>query len=188
MILLIILLLNKNFKCGQFNIDWNSWDCISCSNSWSARLYNCLICNQQYNSKPKECMDICDKSDYPGFYRDDNNLYRKCYESCKVCYGQGNRRYHNCKECANDYYKLEENYCFSNKTIKNLISNYYLYNDKDNLVWRKCYKDCETCPMPGNEKSMNCLSCNNNNWWEWTKPKLILLSNDNCMKECDNNK
>ena len=193
-VFLIILLLSKAFKFSPSSGNSNNWECLKCNDKWSTGGNSCLNCNKNGNSNKPECINICQNHNYSGYYLDYNGLYRKCYESCKECNGPPDKDLlfgyilsHNCKICANGYYKLGESNCYSNETIKYKVSHYYLYNDSDNnLVWGECYKDCETCSKSGDSSDMNCLSCINNEWWEWYKPKLI-LRNGNCKEECRDN-
>ena len=121
-ILLIILLLNKGFKCKQGPPNSYNKNCIICSNSNKFRINNCLKCDQEQNSNIPECIKICTQDDYSGYYFDDNK-YKKCFYSCKVCNGNGNYYNHNCEECSDGYYKLGNGNCYSNDTIKYLEAN-----------------------------------------------------------------
>ena len=48
----------------------------------------------------KECLDQTPQ----GYYLDINEKsYKKCYELCKSCYGEGNETYNNCIECKENY-------------------------------------------------------------------------------------
>ena len=57
------------------------------------------------------------------------------------------------------------------------IEGYYL--DKNESLFKKCYKSCYTCEIKGNNLTHNCLQCNNN------FPIKVNHSNYfNCYKEC----
>ena len=65
-----------------------------------------------------------------GYYLDTNDyLYKKCYNTCKVCNKEGNNLTHNCKKC-------NENFLFGINKNNYLncynICNYYYYIDNDN--------------------------------------------------------
>ena len=64
-----------------------------------------------------------------------------------------------CTQCNNNYFLIENNktnidgynYCFKEP------EGYYL--DKD--IYKNCYYTCKTCEIKGNNKTHNCLECNN---------------------------
>ena len=65
-----------------------------------------------------------------GYYFDSNEqIYLRCYDSCKFCYGEGNETNNNCIEC-------KDNFRFLNNTlnITNCYENceYFYYFDKSN--------------------------------------------------------
>ena len=71
--------------------------CKYCENS-----YSCLSCNDSYYFKNEEIMkNICYTGhlDYyylstheniSGFHETIDNVYKKCYQTCKTCLGEGN--------------------------------------------------------------------------------------------------
>ena len=80
-----------------------------------------LLLNKRYN-----CQKISFKrNNKSSILRKLNN----CYISCKYCNGNGQPINdildflweHNCKECADGYYRLGGRYCFSNNTISEVI-------------------------------------------------------------------
>ena len=91
----------------------------------------CLKCNIDFY--PKE-NDILNLGEYINCYKEpegyylDNNLYKKCYNSCKTCNISKNNQFHNCIECYDNYiFKIKNNNyfnCYENCT-------YYHYFDDD---------------------------------------------------------
>ena len=76
----------------------------------------------KYNYK-NICYEKCPNNTYPlfnnnyicfdpipeGFYLDTNdNIFKKCYETCKYCYSEGNETNNNCKECISNYTLINE--------------------------------------------------------------------------------
>jgi len=66
-----------------------------------------------------------------GYYLD-NNLFKKCYLTCKTCDKEGNSSIHNCIKCNENLpFKIKENNysnCYKN-------CNYYHYiDDENNLI------------------------------------------------------
>ena len=150
--------------CNKESYDINQ--CKSCNNEQGYYpLYN--ETNNQYKScyhRDTRFEDITlnlEKKIYEpiGYYLDkEDNLYKKCYESCRTCNMNGNYSYHNCITCNKDYmYGLElssylncyqacEYYSFFDY---NKNKYYCTYNDKcpDNMnkliIEKKiCIDDC----------------------------------------------
>ena len=99
--------------CNLFDY-YESIKSIKCTN----QIQNCLDCELLNGIK------ICHKCE--------NNYYvnigfpidscQQCYESCSECYKQGNKYYHNCKKCKDNYFKLNgTNNCYEN----NLFNFFY---------------------------------------------------------------
>ena len=66
-----------------------------------------------------------------------------------------------CFECNSNYYKKEnDNYSYIEGYVKcyNNLSGYYLDND----TYKKCYYTCKECEKKGDNKTHNCLICNDN--------------------------
>ena len=78
--------------------------CLECPNvALNKKL--CTKCNINYFPKENDPLNIgeyinCYKE--PEGYYLDNNLYRKCYYTCKTCNISGNNITHNCIECNED--------------------------------------------------------------------------------------
>ena len=97
-----------------------------------------------------------------GFYLDINDgIYKKCYDSCKFCYGEGNETNNNCTEC-------KSNFTFLNLTI----------NDNDN----NCYEKCEYYYY---FDESNKYHCTESNICPDEYNKLIVEKNK-CIDKCEN--
>ena len=84
--------------------------------------------NNECEGKPNSA--ICKDETPIGYYLDPaDEIYKKCYEKCKYCYGEGNDANNKCIECKSDY-KLIKNPL----DIENCYANcqYYYYFDKSN--------------------------------------------------------
>ena len=68
-----------------------------------------------------------------GYYLDINEKkYKKCYENCKSCYGEGNETYNNCDECKDNF-----TFYYNTKNIGNcypICNNYYYFNELNNFI------------------------------------------------------
>ena len=100
---------------------------------------SCLICGVNYYQKNNDLQNdnsyiFCNKS-YDGYYLDINdNIYKKCYLTCKRCDREGNEINNNCIECKDNYkYKINfEVYynCYNNSLIEESTF-IYLEKQKD---------------------------------------------------------
>ena len=127
-----------------------------------------------------------------GYYLDGENIYQKCYESCKFCNGEGDINNHNCISCKSNYKNLEEigyeNNCYPECEYFyyiNFSTNYYCteenscptnYNKIINEK-KKCIDECKNDDTYIYEYNNICYS---------TCPSNTYLKNDNinvCYKE-----
>ena len=106
------LINNEITKCEKYSIESILEDsCISCANSYYQIYNDPLNKNQFINcyNNPK------------GYYLDnDDNLYKKCYQSCELCDKKGTKNNNNCLKCDKEYF--------------------YELNVLDRI---NCYKECE---------------------------------------------
>ena len=118
----------------------------------------CTKCNTNYYQKEN---DILNNGEFIKCYKDpegyylDNNLYKQCYYTCKICDISGNKINHNCIKCNDDYPKEIKNNNFIN-----------------------CYKNCEFFYYFDEENNYHCTidsSCPNE------YPKLNEINNE-CIK------
>ena len=116
----------------------------------------CSECNTNYY--PKE-NDPLNKYEYIKCYKDpdgyylDNNLYKQCYYTCKICYISGNNVTHNCIKC-NDNYPIG----IKNDNSLNCYENcsYYYYVDNENNF--HCTQD-SSCPKEYSKLNKNKKEC-----------------------------
>ena len=80
---------------------------------------------------------ICLDKTPQGFYLDEDNFYKKCFDSCKYCYGPGNEKDNNCSKCKDNYFllrnPLSENNCYEK------CQNYYFFNETNDYI---CTENC----------------------------------------------
>jgi hypothetical protein len=118
---------NKFHKCY--------YTCSECSNNEpSEEIHYCEKCAKAYYflSETTNCYDINYTEN--GYYLSNITImnvtepkFQKCYQRCKTCFGglesnsETKEENHNCKECAENYYKLDNgsypNNCYDNETI-----------------------------------------------------------------------
>ena len=135
----------------QYKYEYNGKCYEQCSNGFlddnkcKCELDKCLLCPQvalnkglctkcNTNYYPKE-NDLSNLGEYINCYKElegyylDNNLYKKCYETCKTCNTKGNHENHSCLTCHINFpFIIKKNNgmnCYANCT-------YYYYNKENN--------------------------------------------------------
>ena len=110
------------------------------------------IYKYEYNNS---CFDKCPSGTYPlidnnyicydspeGYYLDLNeSKYKKCFESCKYCYGEGNNKTHKCEICKSNYIFIND-YNISETNCYNKCENYYYLDENSDY---KCTNN-SYCP------------------------------------------
>ena len=89
-------------------------NCLTCSGGKDEISNNCLSCDSEYSGLYLlEDKNNCEYTNVSGYYfHEDSKMLKKCYKSCKTCYGPfkfdtySNIEDHDCIECADNYYKL----------------------------------------------------------------------------------
>ena len=112
-----------------------------------------LFCNEKECNNIRECFDKTPEN----YYLDINkNVYKKCFETCKYCYGDGNEANNNCEECKENYTFLKENNFITNCFIR---CDFYYYFDKYNKY--NCTQEFQ-CPEEYNKLVLDKNKCINN--------------------------
>ena len=124
----------KGFLYDENNIEMNICKCEldKCLLCPQTALTNnlCTKCNTDYYPKENDPLNF---GEYFNCYREpegyylDNNLYKKCYKTCKTCNTEGNDINHNCITCYENFSSVIQ---INNNINCYEISNYY--NDSDN--------------------------------------------------------
>ena len=102
----------------------------------------------------------------------EDNIYRKCYKTCKYCEGYGDNWEHNCTECYPGYTLNDTYFCYE-------ICDYFYYFDS-NLIYH-C-TETDECPSDFQYKILDLKTC------EKTCPfgdyKKLVVETNACVKEC----
>ena len=111
-----------------------------------------------------------------GYYYDSNEeIYKKCFEKCKFCYGEGNETNNNCIECNSNYTLLDD---FINDTQCYEKCEYFYYFDELNNY--HCTLN-NSCPDKYNKTIKNKNKCID----DCTKDNLYKCEYDNnCYINC----
>ena len=150
---------NKICKC-TYDIK-----CEACSLN-SKELNLCTSCNKAQGYYQKEdFLSSSDNSfidcfkDPEGYFLNSiNELYERCYNTCKFCTSKGDENDNKCLECLEPYIFIDD---FENKKNCYIDCQYkYYYDEKDNNKY-KCTLD-ENCPEEYSKYIVNKKRCINN--------------------------
>ena len=149
--------------------------CKACSHK-STKNNLCILCNTNagYYQKEDDESNIdpyigCYKGKQEGYYFDNiNEIYKKCYKTCKHCEGPGDDDNNECTECI-DNYTLIDNNCYAK------CENYFYV---DSSGKQHCVDECPDEYKLIIKEEMKCIdSCNNDNNYK-------LEYNNKCYKTC----
>ena len=110
-----------------------------------------------------------------GYYLDiKDNIFKKCFENCKICFSEGNETINNCYKCKHNFTFLNESKYENNCYEK---CNYFYYFDKFNK-----YNCSKTCPEEYKliiNKNKCIDSCKNDDIYRYEY-------NNSCYQDCPN--
>ena len=161
--------------CTLESINNNNF-CISCNN------------NNGYFKKSDETNFVeCYSGELDGYYLDKiNNIYKKCYKTCKKCSEEGNAMNHKCSECYSSSTLYDTN-CYEN-------CKYYYYFDSSNEY--HC-TSTDKCPseysklIPGKKKCID--NCDNDDIFKFEYNNICIQLSSTIIKtnidekECPDN-
>ena len=140
-------------------------------NTWKKCYDTCAKCSGKYSNSCTQCTEgyhfiynqtgvcVLDKPD-DCYYDEEDDTYKKCYETCSSCSRKGDKDNHFCTECAyysNKTFIYHFTYKKEGQCINKKEPNEYL-DDSDN-TYKKCYESCATCSKGGNQLNHNCDTC-----------------------------
>ena len=150
----------------------------------------CTKCNTNYYQKEN---DKLNEGEFIKCYKDpeeyylDNNLYKQCYYTCKICDISGNKINHNCIKCNDDYPKEIKNNNFIN-CYKNC--EFFYYFDEENNYHCTIDSSCPNEYPKLNEVNNECIKNNIHNLIEDLKIKendeIEKMSKDEEIEYYDN--
>ena len=127
---------------------------LSLKNNLCTKCYNNYYPKENDPSNIDEYINCYNNSE--GYYLD-NNIFKKCYYTCKTCNISGNDKFHNCIECNDNYtFKIKnENYfnCYEN------CSHYYYFDD-DSIYHCTTNISCPNEYPKLNEDTKECIKNN----------------------------
>ena len=117
--------------------EYNSFCYNKCPQGTVADEFQCLINECKNISNSATCKDETPL----GYYYDSNDqIYKKCFEKCNYCYGEGNETNNNCLECKDNLRLLNDTF-----NITNCYGNCEHYYYFDNSNGFHC-TDSDECP------------------------------------------
>ena len=151
-------------------------DCRDCDIKPNLNNTNCKYCFPDKYLYYGNCIDNCPN----GYYTDEkDNTIKICKCINSLCISCPLENTNLCYSCNPPYYQIYNDYnntypfvnCYNNP------EGYYL--DKNDNVYKSCYKSCKTCDGYGNETNNNCIECNIN-----FNKKSESENDKNCYPRC----
>ena len=108
--------------------------CSTCNNySSNSQDTKCTSCLDGYTNFVDDASNCRNKAAPIEFYYLDNraNLFKKCYKTCKYCFGEGTDIFHNCSQCIDGYVQTPD--------TKNCLAQEYVEQMKENI--KEAYKN-----------------------------------------------
>ena len=152
---------NQNCTCVISNNTYvKCYDrCASCDKSGDSNNHNCKTCATGYHfvyNKEGQCILPSEKPD-DTYLDEDDDTYKKCYETCNACSGAGNAESHKCTECLKKDGKYVYHFYGEGQCISEQPNGTYL--DNGDNTYKECYKSCASCSKAGTSTTHNCNKC-----------------------------
>lgn len=152
-----------NYCYESCNNNLYQYDNICFKRCPSGTLLDNYFCRDNKCKNNNDTNEECKYEQPREYYFDSyDNLYKKCFNSCDLCFGEGNITNNNCIKCKPNYAFFNESE-FINDTNCYEICNYYYYFDESNIY--HCTID-NLCPEEYNK---------------------LMISKNKCVKKCENN-
>ena len=113
------------------------------------------------------------------YFNTDKELFKKCYERCKICEQNGNEANNNCIECKDEFFFLNDSTDLTNNNCFVKCTYYYYFDTHNNYYCT----GSNTCPGAFNkliEEKKKCIDeCKNDNIYRFEY-------NNTCYLQCPN--
>jgi proprotein convertase subtilisin/kexin type 5 len=142
--------------------------CSVCDSLGDSNNHKCNECKTNKLWKFPNTNNCIDPSVNPlpvGYFFDNTNGWKKCFEGCNECTGSGTAADNQCNTCANGYLVINTS-CY--KSTSPPPDGYYLDNTP---AFSQCHTNCKHCSGSGTDTNQNCTECANN---------LKLYTDHNC--------
>ena len=166
--------------------------CASCVEGGDESNQHCTSCNADYYFFEYTENCVMKGNEPSNYYLDiEQGRYLPCYERCASCSYGGDVSNNNCSTCNDDMFFIENDSSLNCYYQSEIPSNYYY--DESTHLYRKCFKNCNSCYGHGTSSHHNCSSCINDYYFITTqehhcihisqKPTNFYIDDDT-MKEC----
>ena len=88
---------------------------------------NTYALNKDFNHEFDDNVTKCLDRNPEGYFLDIDLIYKKCFENCLFCHGEGNEKDNNCSICKKNYLFINDS-VYKNNCYKK-CENYYESND-----------------------------------------------------------
>ena len=143
--------------------------CKFCTGSGGVNDNNCIKCKDGYYlvSINKNCYETCPQP-YNKIIIQKNECTNDCKNYDTYQFEYDNKCYINCPEGKHEFYDNNDKKCYSETP-----EGYYL--DNISQKYKKCFMNCKTCRLGGDEVNHNCEICKN---------EYIYKYGNNCLSQC----
>ena len=161
---------------------------LDCSDNWELKYKK--IVNETNICLNNNDNDILYKYEYNGKYYEkcengtliNDNVIKNCKCDTEKCLSCPNEPLKEdlCIICNNNYYEIEnDNYFHIEGFIKCYKNPEGYYLDKNESIYKKCYHTCKECDKKGDNKTHNCIKCNDN-----YSNEILINNYSNCYENC----
>ena len=127
--------------------------------------------NNEFDDNVTKCLD----RNPEGYFLDIDLIYKKCFENCLFCYGEGNEKDNNCSICKKNYLFINDS-VYKNNCYKK-CENYYYFNESNDYI---CTENCSGIYdklIPEKNKCIN--KCENDDIYKYEYNQI-------CYSKCPN--
>ena len=118
---------------------------------------------------------ICLDRKPEGYFLDEDGFFRECYKSCKLCYGPGEKKAHNCIECKSNFLFINDS--TNNTNCYEKCEFYYYFNELDDYICTENNSCPYNYPNLVPEKAKCIDKCENENTYKYEYDNI-------CYQEC----
>ena len=152
----------ENWKLKQKKISVKNNQCSNSCNNISSYVYN------------GKCVENCPKGILTNYPNECICELEKC-----LLFPSITLNLKLCTKCNYNYYPIENDPLNIGEYINCYKNPEGYYLDKNESLYKQCYKSCKTCEIKGDDIIHNCLSCNNNFLKE-----INFTNYTNCYENC----
>ena len=96
-------------------------------------MYLFVSIESEFDDNVTKCLD----RNPEGYFLDIDLIYKKCFENCLFCHGEGNEKDNNCSICKKNYLFINDS-VYKNNCYKK-CENYYYFTESNDYI---CTENC----------------------------------------------